>query len=91
MYRATQYPEDIANLIAEDALSGWAEVRKQSRWIAKGPSDFHVDPDGWIWAKGIGDDGVQWFWRVTAEKPKGEWYTFSKVQGEHGSGKWMEP
>ena len=31
MYRAVDYPEDIKNLITQDAFSGWAELRKHAR------------------------------------------------------------
>ena len=90
MYRAVEYPEDIKNLIAEDAFSGWAELRKQPRWIKEGAHPFDADPIGWIWAAGVGYDGVQWFWKHSPDDPAGGWYTFSKVQGSHGSGRWME-
>ena len=91
MYRAVDYPEDIKNLIAQDSFSGWAERRKESRWIHKGDRPFQVDPTGWIWAQGLGPDGVQWFWKTNSlDDHYGEWYTFNKVQGSHGSGHWME-
>ena len=91
MYRAVEYPEDIKNLIAQDSFSGWAERRKESRWINKRARPFHVDPTGWIWAAGLGPDGVQWFWKKhSLDDHYGEWYTFNKVQGSHGSGRWME-
>ena len=91
MYRAVDYPEDIKNLITQDSFSGWAERRKESRWINKGARPFQVDPTGWIWAAGLGSDGVQWFWKYSPDDPNEGWYTFTKVQGSHGSGCWMEP
>ena len=90
MYRAVDYPEDIKSLIAQDAFSGWAELRKQSRWIKKGAHPVDVDPTGWIWAEGLASDGVQWFWKYSPDDPNEGWYTFTKVQGSHGSGRWME-